>query len=987
MRRLLAAFVCLLLAAPAVARTISVDNDAPADFATIQAAIDDANDGDTVEIRPGTYTGPGNRDIEFKGKAITVRSTDPNDPNIVAATIIDCNGTAEEPHRGFNFISEEDQNSVLAGLTITRGYAPNQPEVYDRSVGGAIYILGSPTIFRCVISVNCAQYDGGGIYVKEESEARIAYCTITQNSVANRGGGIYCNSNHDVTIDHCIIDRNCAECRGGGVYCAYYAEARISHCTMTGNSAGMSCGGISASAAIISHCIVWGNSARLAPDISGSPSVSYSYCDIGVDPPAGTGNISADPCFVDQATGDYHLSADSPCVHAGDPLFIASTGQVDFDGEPRVLFGRIDVGADEFSDDGPYLYISPNNFVFEANEGGENPAPRELSITNVGTDTLNWSISQNCPWLNVTPPSGMASAGETDSVSVAVDVSGLLAGLHSCRVTVTDPCALNRSQSGTITMHIDDGGNVLHVPSEYPTIQEAIDWAEAGDTVILAPGIYTGEGNRDVDFLGKAITVRSTDPTDFTIVAATVIDCEGSLDDRHRGFIFQNGEDANSVISGLTIRGGYEDYGGAVYCYRLPGPAIRYCTIAANTACAGGGIYIAGEVGSPVIENCIIAGNRAMPNPNYWVLEEGHGGGIFFAGYGGWWYGDNSSRPTIANCTISGNIASYRGGGVCAMLNCGVTVTNSIVWGNTAPHDNDIGIWLVCDAPNPHYAISYNNIKDGLDGIDVDYFVEWGNGNIDACPCFVEPGYWDPNATPTDANDDFWVHGDYHLMSRGWRWDMPRRTWIWDLVTSRCIDAGNPGSPLGDELLSAPTDPGNDWGQNLRINMGAYGGTSEASIPPHDWMLWADITGDGYVHFDDLAALVADWLSSGYERPGDFSRNALINLLDFAVLAGDWPKQTTWAWQAWNPNPPDGSVGIRLDPVLSWESGYAAVSHDVYFGPTYPPEFQVNQTANTFTPGHLSMETAYYWRIDEISPYDTTTGGVWSFTTTPGAVR
>ena len=74
------------------ARIITVDDDGPADFSNIQAAIDDANDGDTVEIQPGTYTGPGNGDINFKGKAITVRSTGPNDPNIVAATVISGGG-------------------------------------------------------------------------------------------------------------------------------------------------------------------------------------------------------------------------------------------------------------------------------------------------------------------------------------------------------------------------------------------------------------------------------------------------------------------------------------------------------------------------------------------------------------------------------------------------------------------------------------------------------------------------------------------------------------------------------------------------------------------------------------------------------------------------------------------------------------------------------------------------------------------------------
>jgi hypothetical protein len=110
---LLLATLCL----PAFAATHIVKPDGTGDFPTIQVAIDAAGNGDTILLADGVFTGDGNRDIEYRGKVITVRSQSGNPEEC----IIDCGGTAEEFHRGFYFMSFETPDATLEGVTIRNG--------------------------------------------------------------------------------------------------------------------------------------------------------------------------------------------------------------------------------------------------------------------------------------------------------------------------------------------------------------------------------------------------------------------------------------------------------------------------------------------------------------------------------------------------------------------------------------------------------------------------------------------------------------------------------------------------------------------------------------------------------------------------------------------------------------------------------------------------------------------------------------------------
>ncbi|MHC4461268.1 MAG: choice-of-anchor Q domain-containing protein [Planctomycetota bacterium] len=348
-KRITICFCAVLIANSALATTYYV----PEEYVTIQSAIDVCQDFDTVVIAAGRYFGSGNYSINFNGKAITIRSTDPTDPQIVNSTVIDCNSKG----RGFAFNTEEDADSKVMGLTITNGYG---------IFGGAIYSYNnsSPSITNCVIRNNSAVYGGGIACTNGESYPVITNCQIIANSAIVFGGGIYLNGSSP-TIKNCIISENVA-LDGGAIYSHFPGNPAIVNCTISGNVASNSAGAVycyNASNLSISHSILWGDTAPDASEImvgnQGDPtSIQISYCDIqGGEPNViladgctvdwGQGNIDLDPCFVNPDSNDYHLLPDSPCIDAGDPEFVAGPDETDIDGNPRILGEKIDIGADE----------------------------------------------------------------------------------------------------------------------------------------------------------------------------------------------------------------------------------------------------------------------------------------------------------------------------------------------------------------------------------------------------------------------------------------------------------------------------------------------------------------------------------------------------------------------------------------------------------------------------------------------------------------
>ena len=195
-----------------------------ADYRSVQAAINAAVDGDTVIVMPGRYV----ENINMSGKAITLRSSDPEDPNIVAATIIDGrqNGSVITCKSG------EESDTLISGFVITNGSGAEVIEygfTYFRG-GGMYNSNSSPAIENCTFSGNTANA-GGGMY-NGSSNPTIANCTFSDNDTVEGGG--MCNDLSSPTIANCTFSDNVAGSRGGGMYNGS-SNPTIANCTFSDN--------------------------------------------------------------------------------------------------------------------------------------------------------------------------------------------------------------------------------------------------------------------------------------------------------------------------------------------------------------------------------------------------------------------------------------------------------------------------------------------------------------------------------------------------------------------------------------------------------------------------------------------------------------------------------------------------------------------------------------------------------------------------------
>lgn len=352
------------------------------EYATIQAAIDDTNNGDVVIVGDGTYTGPGNKNIDFGGLAITVRSE--NGPEF---TIIDC----ENDGRAFYFHSGEDRTSIVDGFTILNGS--------NVTHGGGIWcVSSSPTVTNCILRGNLATSGGGGIACSS-SNALVSACMFIKNTavgISADGGGMLNTDNSAPTITNSLFVGNKAQDGGGGLRNQTSSPVVI-NCTFVANSAhtGGAVGNWPSSPSVIINCILWGNKAPNGHEVAngGDSHPTFSYCDVegGLSSPPvinregssvidGGGNIDDNPLFVCGPVGDYYLSqiaagqtSDSPCLDAGSDLS-ANLGLDAFTTRKDGLSdsGIVDIG---------YHYPSPEHVAVDIKPGS---CPNPFNLASLG---------------------------------------------------------------------------------------------------------------------------------------------------------------------------------------------------------------------------------------------------------------------------------------------------------------------------------------------------------------------------------------------------------------------------------------------------------------------------------------------------------------------------------------------------------------------------------------------------------------------------
>jgi hypothetical protein len=547
---------------------------------------------------------------------------------------------------------------------------------------------------------------------------------------------------------------------------------------------------------------------------------TVSFCDIqnGHD---GQGNIDADPCFFDPSldvgpqydgsTANWMLKSYSPCINSGRQIRLAET---DLAGNPRIYCDIIDIGAYENQSDLPLITIAPS----VTGDAGFALLDTESSIffEIVNTGMMDFNIeSLSIPDVNsvfsIVAQIEDHLLAPGDSVTVEIGFNPVEQKIYtdtfevhsSCSNAPVKPVALRGvGVTGTIIPEGQVYGTWTKAGSPY-TVTGDIEVTEE-QTLAIDPGVMVKFAGHFKFTVGYRATLSALGTEEENVVFTATDTDEGWFGLR---FVSSSYEDTLEYCTfeyakkPRTEGGGAfgNIMGGAILCSSSwdseaeyvvsSSPTIDHCLITHNHAEYGGGIMLTDG------SEALITNNRFMDN------SADVGGAAIYIAYGG---------GMIANNIIAHNDAGIIGGGIMTWQGLPSIINNTIVHNRPSglqleeklsypwnpPVFNNIiwqnEIFMPDDVSEDEYDIRFNDIQGCRER----------DGNIEVDPLFADP-----------------QNRDYHLKSQAGRWDPLSKSWVVDEETSPCIDAGDPLSPIGDEPAA----------NSGRINMGAYGGTSEAS--------------------------------------------------------------------------------------------------------------------------------------------------------------
>ncbi len=343
----------------------------------------------------------------------------------------------------------------------------------------------------------------------------------------------------------------------------------------------------------------------------------------------------------------------------------------------------------------------------------------------------------------------------------------------------------------TFVVHPDGSG-------DFATIQAALTAAASGDSILLGDGVFTGAGNRDLNYLAKTLVVRSQsgDP------ATCTIDCENL----GRGVTFVSVSSRDATLGAVTITNGIGD-GGAIYCEHSS-PTIEGCVLTGNgTTDRGGGVHC--RLSSmPLITGCLITDNHAQA-----------GGGVYCY----------SAGAEIVETTISDNTSNGNGAGIWMNVSASVILTDSHVTSNVAGGWGG-GVWCSGTFATPSSLVVARSALAGNDA-------EQGGGIlcIGMAPTFTLTSLTGNRASVSDGGGALFFDSDpsfvrctvsgNHTAGSGGGLTLNGSTAVFDHV----VFWGDCASAMGDEMHTMGTGAAAGFFCS-DISPGAVSGTGSITI-------------------------------------------------------------------------------------------------------------------------------------------------------------